>query len=34
VTKIEPSDVKQWVKNYDKKTKKYGPIKGATATNP
>ena len=28
VTKIEPSDVKEWVKNFDKKTKKYVSLKG------
>lgn len=29
VTKIEPSDVKEWVKSYDKKTKKATSLKGA-----
>lgn len=29
ITKIEPSDVKEWVKSYDKKTKKSGSAKGA-----
>nr|AAU43901.1 alpha telomere binding protein [Uroleptus sp. WJC-2003] len=31
VTKVEPSDVKEWVKSYDKKTKKSASIKGAAA---
>lgn len=29
ITKIEPSDVKEWVKSYDKKTKKTVTLKGA-----
>lgn len=29
ITKIEPSDVKEWVKSYDKKTKKAASLKGA-----
>lgn len=32
VTKIEPSDVKEWVKSYDKKTKKAASLKGSAAT--
>lgn len=31
VTKIEPADVKEWVKSYDKKTKKTTSLKGAAA---
>nr|P29549.1 RecName: Full=Telomere-binding protein subunit alpha; AltName: Full=TEBP alpha; AltName: Full=Telomere-binding protein 56 kDa subunit [Sterkiella nova]1JB7_A Chain A, telomere-binding protein alpha subunit [Sterkiella nova]1KIX_A Chain A, Telomere-Binding Protein alpha Subunit [Sterkiella nova]1OTC_A Chain A, PROTEIN (TELOMERE-BINDING PROTEIN ALPHA SUBUNIT) [Sterkiella nova]2I0Q_A Chain A, Telomere-binding protein alpha subunit [Sterkiella nova]AAA29398.1 telomere-binding protein alpha subu len=30
VTKIEPSDVKEWVKGYDRKTKKSSSLKGAS----
>lgn len=29
VTKIEPADVKEWVKSYDKKTKKAASLKGS-----
>lgn len=29
VTKIEPADIKEWVKGYDKKTKKYHSLKTA-----
>jgi len=29
VTKIEPADVREWVKSYDKKTKKAASLKGA-----
>ena len=29
ITKIEPADVKDWVKSYDKKTKKSATLKGA-----
>jgi hypothetical protein len=29
VTKVEPSDVREWVKSYDKKTKKATSLKGA-----
>lgn len=32
VTKVEPSDVKEWVKSYDKKTKKSASLKGAAAS--
>ncbi len=32
VTKIEPSDVKEWVKGYDKKTKKFQSLKTVQAT--
>jgi len=31
VTKVEPADVKDWVKSYDKKTKKSASLKGAAA---
>lgn len=31
VSKIEPADVKEWVKSYDKKTKKATSLKGAAA---
>lgn len=31
VTKIEPSDVKEWVKGYDRKTKKTTSLKGSAA---
>jgi Telomeric single stranded DNA binding POT1/CDC13 len=31
VTKIESADVKEWVKSYDKKTKKTASLKGAAA---
>lgn len=31
VTKIEPVDVKEWVKSYDRKTKKTSSLKGAAA---
>nr|AAC27615.1 alpha telomere binding protein [Oxytricha trifallax] len=31
VTKIEPSDVKEWVKAYDRKTKKVTSLKGSAA---
>lgn len=31
VTKIEPADVKEWVKSYDRKTKKTTSLKGAAA---
>jgi hypothetical protein len=31
VTKIEPADVKEWTKQYDKKTKKATSLKGAAA---
>lgn len=31
VTKIEPADVKEWVKSYDKKTKKSASLKGSAA---
>jgi len=31
VVKIEPSDVKEWTKSYDKKTKKAASLKGSTA---
>jgi hypothetical protein len=31
VTKVEPADVKEWVKQYDKKTKKITSVKGAAA---
>lgn len=31
VTKIEPSDVKEWVKSYDRKTKKSSSLKGSSA---
>jgi dsRNA-specific ribonuclease len=31
ISKIEPSDVKEWVKSYDKKTKKATSLKGAKA---
>jgi hypothetical protein len=35
VTKVEPADVKEWVKSYDKKTKKATSLKGsAKAENP
>ena len=32
VVKTEPSDVKEWVKGYDKKTKKYHSLKSASAS--
>lgn len=32
VIKFEPSDVKEWVKGYDKKTKKYQSLKSASAS--
>lgn len=32
VTKVEPADVKEWVKQYDKKTKKATSLKGSAAT--
>jgi hypothetical protein len=32
VTKIEPSDSKEWVKGFDKKTKKYFSLKGDKAS--
>jgi hypothetical protein len=31
VTKVEPSDVKEWTKQYDKKTKKAISLKGSSA---
>lgn len=32
VTKVEPADVKEWTKQYDKKTKKSSSLKGSAAT--
>ena len=32
VTRIEPTDPKEWVKSYDKKTKKATSLKGTTTT--
>jgi len=32
VQKIEPADVKEWAKAYDKKTKKATSLKGTAAT--
>jgi hypothetical protein len=32
VIKFEPSDIKEWVKGYDKKTKKYQSLKSASAS--
>lgn len=34
VAKIEPSEIKDWVRNYDKKTKKYACMKSGGGTNP
>jgi len=31
VIKVEPSDVKEWAKQYDKKTKKSTSLKGSAA---
>jgi len=32
ITKIEPADVKEWTKTYDKKAKKAASLKGSAAT--
>ena len=32
VIKFEPSDIKEWVKGYDKKSKKYQSLKSASAS--